>query len=185
MTLTVNRTQAVLAIVDIQERLLGALAEERRTSVVERALIAADTAQVLDVPVLVSEQYPKGLGPTVAAIRERLADSFTPIEKLAFSCGRSPEFREALERTGRRDVILCGVETHVCVLQTALDLLNDGYRVFIAADAVASRRDFDRDTALALLRQAGATIGTTEMFAFQMLERAGTDEFKKVSKIVK
>ena len=184
MTL-VHRQEAVLAIVDIQERLLGALAEDRRTAVVERALIAVDTALVLGVPVLVSEQYPKGLGPTAAPIRERLGDQFAPVEKLAFSCGRSPEFRQALERTGRREVILCGVETHVCVLQTALDLQRDGYRVLVAADAVASRRDFDRDTALALLRQAGVTIGTTEMFAFQMLECAGTDEFKQIAKIVR
>lgn len=184
MTL-VHRTRAVLAIVDIQERLLGALAEDRRTAVVERALIAVDTALVLGVPVLVSEQYPKGLGPTAAPIRQHLGDAFAPIEKLAFSCGRSPEFRQALERTGRREVILCGVETHVCVLQTALDLVHENYQVFIAADAVASRRDVDRDTALALLRQAGVTIGTTEMFAFQMLECAGTDEFRKISKIVK
>jgi nicotinamidase-related amidase len=184
MTL-INRNRAVLAIVDIQERLLGALAEERRTAVVERTLVAIDTALVLGVPVLVSEQYPKGLGPTAAVIRERLGDAFAPVEKLAFSCGRSPEFRVALEQTGRREVIICGVETHVCVLQTALDLVREGYQVFVAADAVASRRDLDRDTALALLRQAGVTIGTTEMFAFQMLECAGTDEFRKISKIVK
>lgn len=184
MTL-INRNRAVLAVVDIQERLLGALTEERRTAVVERTLVAVDTALVLGVPVLVSEQYPKGLGPTVAGIRERLGDAFAPVEKLAFSCGRSPEFRAALEQTGRREVIICGVETHVCVLQTALDLVREGYQVFVAADAVASRRDLDRDTALALLRQAGVTIGTTEMLAFQMLECAGTDEFRKISKIVK
>lgn len=181
----ISRHDAVLAIVDIQERLLGALAEDRRAAVVERALVAVDTARVLGIPVLVSEQYPKGLGPTVAAIRERLGDQFDPVEKLAFSCGRSPEFRLALERTGKRDVILCGVEAHVCVLQTALDLKREGFRVAVAADAVASRRDLDRDTAIALLRQEGITIGTTEMFAFQMLECAGTDEFKQVAKIVK
>jgi hypothetical protein len=181
----VSRDRAVLAIVDIQERLLGALPEERRASIVERALVAVETALVLGVPVLVSEQYSKGLGPTVAPIRERLGDAFAPVEKLAFSCGRSPGFREALENTGRRQVILCGVETHVCVLQTALDLQREAFEVFVAADAVASRRDLDRDVALALLRQAGVVVGTTEMFAFQMLECAGTDEFKKVARIVK
>lgn len=181
----VHRDTAVVAIVDIQERLLGALAEDRRASVVERACVAVDAALVLDVPVIVSEQYPKGLGPTVAAIRERLGDGFAPVEKLVFSCGRSPEFREALERTGRRQVVLCGVETHVCVLQTAIDLQQAGFEVFVAADAVASRRDSDRDAALALLRQAGVTIGTTEMFVFQMLERAGTDAFKQIAKIVR
>ena len=181
----VQRDSAVLAIVDIQERLLGALAEERRAAVIERTCVAVDAARVLGVPVLVSEQYPKGLGPTVSTIGERLGDDFAPIEKLVFSCGRSTEFGEALERTGRRQVVLCGVETHVCVLQTAIDLQGRGFDVFVAADAVASRRDLDRDVALALLRQAGVTIGTTEMFVFQMLERAGTDTFKQIAKIVK
>jgi nicotinamidase-related amidase len=182
---TIRRDSAVLAIVDIQERLLGALAEDRRKEVVDRTLVAVDTALVLGVPVLVSEQYPRGLGPTAAPIRERLGESFVPIEKLAFSCGRSEEFRGALDRTGRREVILCGVEAHVCVLQTAIDLMREGFGVHVAADAVASRRDFDRDTALALMRQAGVTIGTTEMFAFQMLERADSAEFKAISKIVR
>jgi nicotinamidase-related amidase len=181
----IRRDQTVLAIVDIQERLLGALADDRRNAVEARALVALDAALALQVPVLVSEQYPKGLGPTIGSIRERLGDSFAPVEKLAFSCGRSDEFTATLAATGRRDVILCGVETHVCVLQTMLDLDRAGYRVFVAADAVASRRDFDRDMALALMREAGATVGTTEMFAFQLLERAGTAEFKAISKIVR
>lgn len=180
-----ERSNAVLAVIDMQERLLNAFPEERRDSVMKHALIAVESAKILGLPVLVSEQYPKGLGPTAAAIRESLGDRFAPIEKLVFSCGRSPEFKEALERTGRRDVIIAGVESHVCVLQTVMDLVNDGYRVYVPADAVTSRRTLDWEMGLDLMKKAGATVGTTETFVFQLLERAGTDEFKAISKLLK
>ena len=180
-----RRDRTVLAIVDMQERLLNAFADERRTEVVRNTLIALDAATILGVPVVVSEQYPKGLGPTIAEIRERLGTAPPPVEKLVFSCGRSPEFRAALNATGRKDVLLAGVESHVCVLQTAVDLIEDGYGVYVAADAVRSRRDLDWQRALSLLETAGAIVGTTEMFVFQWLERAGTDEFKAVAKLVK
>lgn len=181
----IRRDQAVLAVIDMQERLLGAFPEPQRESVVARCLLAVDTALVLDLPVLVSEQYPKGLGPTIAPVRERLGDRFAPVEKLAFSCGRSEPFRAALEATGRKDVLITGVEAHVCVLQTTFDLLRDGYRVFVVGDAITSRKDSDRNAAMALMDNAGAVIGTAEIFAFQLLERAGTDEFKAISRLVR
>lgn len=181
----IQRQETVLVIIDMQERLLPAIPEDRRASVVRNALIAIEAARVLTIPVVVSEQYPKGLGPTIADVRDRLGEQFAPIEKLAFSCGRSAEFKEALQATGRQDVLLMGVEAHVCVLQTAVDLLNAGYRVFVAADGIASRRLLDYDRAIALLDKSGAIVGTTEMFLFQILERAGTDEFKAISKLVR
>lgn len=179
------RGNAVLAVVDVQERLLAAFPEPVRSAVVKHVSTLVEGANVLGVPTIVTEQYPKGLGPTVAEIRDRLGAAFAPVEKIVFSCGRSPEFRAALDATGRRDVVLCGVESHVCVLQTAVDLLTDGYRVFVPADAVGSRRDLDWERALALMDKAGVTVGTTEIFLFQLLERAGTDEFKQISKLVK
>ena len=180
-----RRENTVLTVVDMQERLLPALPDARRTSVMRNVAIAVDAAGVLGVPVLVTEQYPKGLGPTVPEIRERLGAGFAPIEKLAFSCGRSPEFKSALQASGRRDILICGVEAHVCVLQTVMDLHRDGYRVYVAADAVGSRRDLDWERGLALMETAGATVGTTELFLFQLVERAGTDEFKQISQLVK
>jgi nicotinamidase-related amidase len=181
----IRRDQAVLAVVDVQERLLPAIPEDRRAGVLRNVLIAVDAARVLGVPTIVTEQYPKGLGRTVPDVREHLGEAFAPVEKVVFSCGRSPEFRAALDATGRRDVILCGVETHVCVLQTAIDLINAGYRVYVPADGVASRRVLDTERGLALMDKAGAVVGTTEAFVFQLLERAGTDEFKAISKLVK
>lgn len=182
---TLRRAHATLVVIDMQERLLTAFPEPERQSVIDRTVLSIDVAQVLGLPVLVSEQYPKGLGPTIPVIAERLAPSFAPVEKLAFSCGRSPEFRAALQATGKKDVLIAGVETHVCVLQTTLDLLREGYHVYVITDAVTSRRATDRTAALALMDRAGASLVTAEIAAFQLLERAGTDEFKKISKLVK
>ncbi len=181
----IRRENAVLAVVDMQERLLNAFEPERRATVVQRAGLAIDAARVLGLPVLVTEQYPKGLGRTVQEIRERLPEGTTPVEKLVFSCSRCEEFRTALDGTHRRDVVLCGVEAHVCVLQTAVDLLREGFRVLVPADAVASRRTLDWRVGLELMRHAGAVVGTTEIFLFQLLERAGTDEFKQIARLVK
>lgn len=181
----IQRDRAVLAVVDVQERLLPAIPEDRRAGVLKNVLIAVDAAKILGVPTIVTEQYPKGLGPTLPSVKEHIGDGFAPVEKVAFSCGRSPEFRAALEATGRKDVILTGVEAHVCVLQTAIDLINAGYRVYVPADGVASRRELDSERGLALMDKAGAIVGTTEAFVFQLLERAGTDEFKAISKLVK
>lgn len=182
---TPRREHAALVVIDMQERLLAAFAEDRRQAVIDRTVLAIDVATVLGLPIVVSEQYPKGLGPTIAPIRERLDGRFAPIEKLAFSCGRSPEFRTALEATTRRDILVAGVEAHVCVLQTVNDLLRAGYHVFTMADAVTSRRDSDKSAGLGLMDKAGATVGTTEIFAFQLLERAGSDEFRLISKLVR
>jgi nicotinamidase-related amidase len=127
----------------------------------------------------------KGLGPTASAIRDRLPPSVIPVEKTVFSCAGSPEFRDALDAPHRRQAVICGIETHVCVLQTALDLGDAGYEVSVAADAVGSRRDSDRDRGLALMERAGVLVGTSETFVFRWLERAGTPEFKQIAPLIK
>jgi nicotinamidase-related amidase len=180
-----QRDSTVLAVIDMQERLLNAFAADARSLVIHNTAILVEAATIFGIPILVTEQYPRGLGPTVADVRGRLPAGVMPIEKLVFSCGRSPEFRAALDAVGRHDVLLSGVEAHVCALQTTIDLLNAGYRVHVAADAVRSRRDLDWEKGLAMMEKAGANVGTTEMFLFQLLERAGTDEFKQIAKLVK
>jgi nicotinamidase-related amidase len=180
-----SRDVSVLAVIDLQERLLQAFSDDVRPALVKQAALLIDAARILEIPVVATEQYPKGLGPTVDAIRSRLPTSVTPIEKLTFSSARSDAFRSALAVSGRQHVVLCGAETHVCVLQTALDLLEDGHRVSVAADAVGSRRRLDWDRGLAVLERAGATVGTSEMFVFRWLERAGTSEFKALAPLVK
>jgi nicotinamidase-related amidase len=143
-------------------------------------------AAVLGVPVITTEQYVKGLGPTVPAIREAYADgAFRPLEKLSFSCCGAEAIAEAVRTAARSSVLVVGIEAHVCVQQTVLDLLALGYSPFVCADAIGSRRDFDRDTAIERMRQAGAVITTTESAIFELLGRAGTDQFKRILPIVK
>lgn len=180
-----KKEDATLVVVDMQERLMSAMPEAEGGIAVKNVKIMIESAKILNIPVQVTEQYPKGLGPTINDIKESVGEGFNPIEKIVFSCARSPEFADALKKSERSSVLLCGVETHVCVLQTAIDLVNEGYRVYVPADAVVSRKEIDWKTATALMDKAGAVIGTTEAFLFQLLERAGTDEFKQISKLVR
>jgi nicotinamidase-related amidase len=167
-------------VVDVQEKLVPAIADRHVVVWNVRRLI--DGANLLGLPVAATEQYPKGLGPTVAELAERLG----PIpSKLTFSCLGCPEIFQEFERRGVHKILVCGVESHVCVQQTVLDLLGNGWRVYVAADAVGSRRDVDYRTALARMDAAGATVTTTEAALFEWCQVAGTPEFKQISRLAK
>lgn len=172
-----NRDDAAVLVVDIQERLAAAMTERERVIPNVGHLIAA--ANLLGVPVLLTEQYPKGLGPTVPELRAALEPA-EPIVKMTFDCCGEPTFLPALEKTDRSAVIVCGMEAHICVLQTVLGLLATGMAVHVAADAVCSRNPENARTALELQRDAGAVITCTETVLFQLLGRAGTPEFKAI-----
>lgn len=184
-TLLPEAGQSALLLVDLQERLVNAMPGTVGAQVARNAVILLETAKEFSLPVLVSEQYPAGLGQTLPVLMEKLPPGVAPQEKLAFSCCQAPTLQSLLKHWNGRSVIVCGIETHVCVLQTALDLLAQGNRVFVAADATASRSKSNWRLALNLLRQAGAVIGSTEMFAFGLLGQAGSDRFKRISKLVK
>lgn len=139
----------------------------------------------LEVPILVTEQYSKGLGPTVPEVREALGEWYRPIEKISFSACGELQFVAQLETTGRQDVILCGVETHVCVYQTARDLRNLGYDIEVAADAVGSRAAVNYQVALERLPRHNVDVTSVEMALFEMMVSADIPEFKAISKIVK
>lgn len=173
---------SVLVIVDVQDRLAAAMKE--RDSVISNTLHLLEIARIKGIPVLVSEQYPKGLGPTVPELASAAGGDGT-IQKITFSCMGTGEFEKRLEQSGRKKVILAGMETHVCVLMTALDMLERDFHVQVVADAVCSRTDENRLLALENLRDAGAVITNTETVLFQLLERAGTDEFRIISKRIK
>ena len=181
-----NADSSQLLLIDIQERLAPATLDGER--VVERAGILLDAAALLGVPHTVSEQYPRGLGPTVAAVREK-ADPERIFDKVHFSCQADDRLAAVLAETGaetgRRDTILCGMEAHVCVLQTALDLAEVGYRVHVAADAVTSRTAQNRDLAVERMRAAGIGIVSTEMVLFEWLRTAGHPEFRAVSALIR
>lgn len=181
----IQKDKTLLVVIDMQEKLMKALPEQIQELITKNSGILIESAKALGIPITVTEQYPKGLGPTISEIKETVGNDFSPIEKVVFSCARSPEFKSALKETGRKEVLVCGIETHVCVLQTVIDLVNDGYTVYIPADAVASRKELDWERGIRLIEKTGAIVGTTETFLFQLLERAGTDEFKKISKLIK
>lgn len=174
-----------LLVIDVQERLAPAMLAEAIPTVLRNTRILIEAAREFGLPILASEQYPKGLGPTVAEIRAALPENVQPTAKIHFSCCQEAAFRPLFEPLAGYDLILCGMETHVCVLQTALDLLQQGRRVYVAADAVCSRTQMNSQIGLDLMRQAGAVIGSTETFVFGLLGAAGSEPFKRISKLVK
>lgn len=177
-----KREDSQLLVVDVQERLLPVMADP--DEVIGNCAILMQSARELGVPLLVSEQYPKGLGSTVEALHD-LASPAEILPKLAFSCADDEEIAAALRSVRRRQIVVCGIEAHVCVLQTALGLQRDGYDVFVAGDATSSRRAGNRDAAHRRLAQAGIGMVTTEMAVFEWLHHAGTPEFKTISKLIK
>ena len=178
--LTADRS--VLVVVDLQERFRDLI--HGMDQVIERSLRLIGFCRQLQIPVLVTEQYPRGLGVSVTEIREACRP-FAAFEKMTFSCAGSEAFNQALRATGREQIILCGIETHVCVYQTACDLLRDGRQVIIAADAVSSCGAADRELGLLRLRDVGADIMGTQMIMFEILREAGTPAFRRVSALLK
>jgi nicotinamidase-related amidase len=176
-----TRDEAVLVVVDVQGKLARLMHEADALFDSLSRLVRG--AKVLDVPVLATEQNPKGLGPTVEEVRPHLPSA--PIPKMAFSCCGEPTVVEALEATGRRQVLLAGIETHICVYQTARDLLARGCKVHVVADAVSSRTPQNREVGLAKMRAAGAEITSVETALFEMLEVAEGPAFKRILEIVK
>ena len=175
--------ESVLVVVDVQERLLPAIHESAR--VVRHAGMLLKAAAALSVPVLVTEQYPRGLGPTVEAVRADLPPGTPVIEKITFGSTGEPAFNAVVEELKRPQIVLCGTEAHVCVMQTALGLRQQGHAVYLVGDAVSSRTPANHAAALERMRAAGVTIVTTEMVLFEWMERAGTPVFKVVSALVK
>ena len=178
----ITRSKSALLVVDIQERLWPAIFEKER--LLQNTLRLVRGAIILQVPIFVTEQYRKGLGATVPELVAAMP-TFAPVEKLTFSSCGAPGLMEALQERGVTHLIVCGIEAHVCVCQTCLDLLEKGFTTFVVADAVSSRTAENRHTALDRLRKAGAEIVSTEMVLFELLERAGTEEFKQILPLVK
>jgi nicotinamidase-related amidase len=179
--------QSLLLVVDVQERLMPHITDGPTVAANCARLIQA--ARLFDVPVVVSEQYPQGLGHTIAEVAEafsaRTDFPVTKIEKLRFSAAVATGWPAAGDRAdSRHQVVLSGVETHICVLQTAFDLLSQGYRVYVVADATSSRRALDRDLALNRLRDGGAVLITTESLLFEWCEEAGTETFRAMRTLV-
>jgi nicotinamidase-related amidase len=179
-----NADNSVLMVVDIQQRLASAMPNGVRERVIEQVKVLLTAAETLSIPVLVTEQYPKGLGATEQALKSALPPETPVIEKTNFSSAKVEAIAENLIHSGRKQVFLTGMETHICILQTALDLLQQGYEVFVVEDAVSSRAKANQFNALQRLRLAGAVITNVESLLFEWLGDASHPEFKKLSKLI-
>ncbi|MBL7777066.1 MAG: hydrolase [Chitinophagales bacterium] len=176
-----DKDSTALLVIDIQERLMPVIHNKEEVFANASKLIKG--AEMLGVETIVTEQYPKGLGNTCKEIE--LPAKAAVIEKICFSCLQSDTVNEQLKLTNRKSLLICGAEAHICVLKTCLDALQAGYEVHIVADAVGSRTAQNHQLALERMKQSGAFIVSTEMALFMLLNQAGTDEFKAISKLIK
>jgi nicotinamidase-related amidase len=170
--------RTTLVVVDIQEGFRRAIPDFERVTKATAALI--EGAEAMGIPVVVTEQYPKGLGETVPEVTEHLPEGTEPLEKVCFSAAGA----EGFDLGGRDQALVCGIETHVCVNQTVLDLLGSGAEVQVAEDAVSSRSEENKRVGLHKMERAGAILTSVETALFELLGRAGTDEFKRVQKLI-
>ncbi len=172
----------VILMIDLQERLMNSMKDREKVYKNSNLLLAL--AKEIEIPVIVSEQYPRGLGSTVDIIKENLPQEFKYIEKLSFStCGSG--LLEILKDMSKKTVIVAGSETHVCVFQTVRDLINAGYKVHVSRDAVCSRFDENHENGLDLMKDLGAVVSNTETIVFDLLKLSGTPEFKAISPLIK
>ncbi len=171
--------ECALVVVDIQEKLLPPIFNKEQ--LVSNSQLLVRFAQIFNIPVLLTTQYTKGLGPVVAEIAS-LVPGTAPIDKMEFSCFGKDTFCNAVKSLpGQRNtMLLCGMETHICVLQTALAALNNGYLVHVASDAIGSRAIWNWRVGLDRMRSAGCVISSTEMMMYELMRRSGTDEFKQI-----
>lgn len=183
--MTLDRERTALVVIDVQERLFPAMDADHREEVMRNIKVLTATARRLHLGMLVTEQYPKGLGHTLQEVKDTLPAEVQPVEKVAFSCLAVDAFRSRLAATGARQLLLAGIEAHVCVLMSALDLLAEGYAVHVVADAVTSRTQANWRLAMAQLRQAGAVVTTTETVLFQLLRQADTDDFRELARLIR
>jgi len=177
-----DKNDALLLIIDIQERL--AVVMKEKDKVVKNTQHLIELAKMMNIPLVVTEQYPKGLGRTVPELQSLIPGS-KPIEKISFNCCDEPSFLSEINKLGKKKIIVTGMETHVCVLQTATSLLQAGYTTHVVQDAICSRTKENWKAGLRFMHDAGAVLTCTETVLFQLLRAAGTEEFKKISQRIK
>ncbi len=173
-----NRQDSLLLIIDVQERLAPAMDNPRQ--VISNGAKLIGVAKAMNVPFIITEQYPQGLGQTMVDIRQEAGNDATYYSKIHFSCAKEEKIMSAIKASGKKQIILAGAETHICLLQTAMDLQKQGYEVFVVSNACSSRDVSQNMMALQRLAHNGIDIVTSEMVIFEWLEKAGTDEFKQV-----
>jgi len=178
----VIKENTLAVLIDFQERLFPHM--QNQDALKQNTVRLIRGLQALQVPLIVTQQYTKGLGETISDFCNTIGD-FDPVEKISFSCCGNGDFMDQLEWQNKKFVIIAGIEAHVCVLQTVLDLLSGEYVPVVAADCISSRKAYDKEVAIERMRDEGAIITTYESILFELVEAAGTDVFKAISKIVK
>jgi len=174
-----DKTESALLVIDVQEKLLPGIHDSER--LVDNCRWLMNAAELVGVPVLASEQYPQGVGPTVPALRELMKDEAV-VAKTWFSCADSEACMNQLDHLDRPQVVICGMEAHVCVLQTALRLQQQGKQVFVVTDAISARQSHDTEVAIQRMQAAGVTLVTREMVGFEWIRRSDAPEFREFSK---
>lgn len=185
MTPLCRKEDSALLCIDIQERLLGAMVEPARSRMLDNVEHLLKTSTLLDIPVFYTEQYPAGLGATDARIKSALPPTAAYFDKTSFSCCGEDKFLETLRQSHKRQVVVTGMETHICVMQTALELQHDGFQVFVVDDAVCSQRMAHWKSALHRLRHAGVVVAPTESVLFEWLRNSSDKHFKAVSALLR
>jgi len=174
--------KAVLLIIDVQQKLFPVMSHSDDLKIALTKLTKG--IKTLEIPILLTEQYPEGLGPTIPELRDLIPD-VNAILKRSFSCCQSDDFISALQRLKRKQVIVCGIEAHICVWQTCMDLIMNGYDVFLVADAISSRNTFDKELTLRVLEKEGVHLRSVEMLLFELLQTSLHEKFKTISRIIK
>lgn len=182
-SLLLDVEKSLLVVIDEQQRLISAMPEHIASSVVHQTSVLAQAANKLNVPAIVTEQYPEGLGATDTVLAKHLSTT-NKIEKTCFSCSKIDDFMAMIRTSHRRQIVLTGMEAHICVLQTALTLFAQGFQVFVVEDAVCSRNQKNNDNAMQRLRQAGVIVTNSESVLFEWLSDAKHQEFKTLSKLI-
>ena len=177
-----KKEKAILSLIDVQAKLHNVIHEKEKLE--DNLVRLVKGLQVLEVPILWMEQYPEGIGPTIPSLAELLTQQ-QPLIKNCFSACGLGSFNKELIVSGRNQVLVCGTEAHVCVYQTVRDLLTEGFEVFLVTDAVGSRTASNRDMAIRIMEKMGAKLTTVEMALFEMLNESGTDQFRRISRIIK
>ena len=179
-----NIKNCLILIIDIQEKLKAAVFNS--DSVTNRARILSKAAEILNLPVIITEQYPKGLGNTIPEIKENLnTENIKIFEKKSFNALIEPEIKKSIKNCGRKNIVVCGIETHICVYQTAMALVNAGYNVTLAADVCGSRSEYEHNMAIDNMRTENVKIKTTEMILFEFLKAATHHKFKEIQNLIK
>lgn len=179
----IDPNDTAVLVVDYQEKLLPAIHDVE--NLLHRSRILLSGLLALDIPVVLTEQYPRGLGPTVPEIRDCLGDAYRPYAKMTFSVMGCQEVKDAFAALGKRNIIVCGTEAHICVLQSVIDLLSEGCNVYLVEDCIASRKPADKETAIRRAMGEGALMTSAEAILFELTVISGTPVFKQISRLVK